>query len=450
MRTYNKRIGFLVSYQTLIPHGGIGQFTLSFVRMMHNRNIKVDLITDKLPDDTDFINELKSLGASIITPSISLPYSKHSAIFMYGDSFCYERMINFRNSLLAALEKNLYDMLICNTYETVQVASTMGLEECIQILAYTHLESQIFTNTSNPFLHNVNVMMRKQLELDGITVGTQSSFNARNIEGSIELPIPFTEPDLLIEHHKPREGVLFIGRWEEGKNPDLYIDLIKQTNLPAKIMTNSNGAKKFEKAFEKMGYSNYVIKTEIIGKEKVDFITSAKVAFNPSTIESFGIAFWEQTAQLPTLALEGMRWLNNFDPRFHFTTTKKKMAEDCLSLYKRFETAKDWYDVKSIEWIKQNDDECFLKWFRAMNDFPVKQSRIDTAAICKEKTVKYVDFIKGLERNTVCIDDFKSVLSNRHKFRVIYTDQDTYLTKDPNFVPESDEHIGTSLFEGFY
>jgi hypothetical protein len=48
----------------------------------------------------------------------------------------------------------------------------------------------------------------------------------------------------------------------------------------------------------------------------------------------------------------------------------------------------------------------------------------------------------------VCIDDIRSVLTNRHKFRVIYTEKDTYLTKDPSFEPK-EETQGLGLFEGF-
>ena len=149
MRTYDKRIGFLVSYQTLVPHGGIGQFAKSFCELMDSHNIKVDIITDKEPSDSTFV---KTLKANIIAPLESLKYTDHSSIFMYGDTFCYERMANFRNAIVEALEHNIYDAFICNTYETVQVASTMGLEDCIQMIAYTHLESQIFKDTSKDLL----------------------------------------------------------------------------------------------------------------------------------------------------------------------------------------------------------------------------------------------------------------------------------------------------------
>ena len=265
MRTYDKRIGFLVSSQTLIPHGGIGQFAKSFCELMDEHNIKVDIITDKNPNriDSEFV---KSLKANIIYPDDPIgkeadiakntksDYGQHSAIFMYGDTFCYERMANFRNSIIKALSCNLYDALICNTYETVQVASTMGLEDCIQIIAYTHLESQIFKDTKNPFLFNTNVMMRQQLSTTNIDIGTQSKFNQLHLdESSYHLPIPITERGLLEEHHKQREGILFVGRWEEGKNPELFLDLIEQTKLPAKVMTSANGAKKFEDKLKKIG-----------------------------------------------------------------------------------------------------------------------------------------------------------------------------------------------------
>ena len=443
MRTYDKRIGFLVSYQTLIPHGGIGQFAKSFCELMDSHNIKVDIITDKEPKDNDFV---KSLKANIIYPKESLPYTMHSGIFMYGDTFCYERMANFRNAIVEALEHNLYDAFICNTYETVQVASTMGLEDCIQIIAYTHLESQIFKDTKNPFLHNTNELMRQQLSTSGIYVGTQSKYNWLNLdESSYHLPIPITERGLLEEHHKPREGVLFVGRWEEGKNPELFCDLIEQTKLPAKVMTSANGAKKFEERLKKIGVP-YEIRTGIIGQEKVDFITSARVAFNPSIVESYGMAFYEQTTQLPTFCLENQRWTNNFKGQFFFETNKKNMAVDVKGAYDTFSTAKEWYSHGALLHTMQLEENVFHKWNECFNDFTPKQSNSNTAKILENTTVKHSEYIKDLGRNLICIDDIRSVLTNQHKYRIIYTDNDTYLTKDPNFEP-IEEEVGLGLFD---
>ncbi len=442
MRTYDKRIGFLVSYQTLIPHGGIGQFTKSFCELMDSHNIKVDIITDKEPKDNEFVSSLK---ANIIAPTESLPYTTHSGIFMYGDTFCYERMANFRNSIIKALEHNLYDAFVCNTYETIQVASTMGLEDCIQMIAYTHLESQIFKDTKNPFLNATNEMMRKQLEMNGIIVGTQSVFNLLNVDGAAyHLPIPITEKGLLEEHHKPREGILFVGRWEEGKNPELFIDLIEQTKLPAKVMTSANGAKKFDDRLKKISVP-YEIKVGIIGQEKVDFMTSARVAFNPSTVESYGMAFYEQHIQMPTVVLENQRWTNNFDSHHFFTVNKKNMASKVTELYNNVPDAKTWYANGILEKYRATESQVFHKWNTCFNTFEPKQSNSNTAKILENQTIKYSDFIEDLGRSTICIDDCRSALTNKHKYRIIYTDNDTYLTKDPSFEP-IEEETGVNLF----
>ena len=444
MRLYEKRIGFIVSYQTLIPHGGIGQFAKSFCELMDEHNIKVDIITDKEPQDNEFV---KSLKANVIAPLEPLRYTDHSNIFMYGDTFCYERMANFRNAIVEALEHNLYDAFICNTYESVQVASTMGLEDCIQIIAYTHLESQIFKDTKNPFLYNTNVLMRQQLGTSGIYVGTQSKFNQLNLdESSYHLPIPITERGLLEEHHKPREGVLFVGRWEEGKNPELFIDLIEQTKLPAKVMTSPNGVKKFEERLKKIG-ATYDVRASIVGQEKVDFITSARVAFNPSIVESYGMAFYEQMIQMPTVVLENQRWTQNFDSRHFFTVNKKNMAKTVLDLYNNVPDAKTWYANDILEAYRNREKDVFHKWNECFNDFVGKKSNNNTAQICNFGTVQYKDYIKALNRNLICIDDARSVFTNKHKFTVIYTDDNTYLTKDPTFMPVEIEE-STNLFEG--
>ena len=442
MRTYNKRIGFIVSSQTLIPHGGIGQFAKSFCELMDEHNIKVDIICDKEPKDNDFI---KSLNTNVIFPTTIYSYTNHSNIFMYGDTFCYERMANLRNAIIKALESNLYDAFICNTYESIQVASSMGLEDVIQIIAYTHLESQIFIDTKNPFLHNTNVMMRQQLETHGIYAGTQSKFNQISIDnGAWHLPIPITERGLLEEHHKQREGVLFIGRWEEGKNPELFIDLIEQTKLPAKVMTSPNGVKKFEDRLKKIGVQ-YDIRASIIGQEKVDFITSARVAFNPSTVESYGMAFYEQHIQLPTVVLDGQRWTNNFDSNHYHVVTKKNMANVVKSLYDSYPTASDYYKNGNLSKHIAIENDVFHKWNKCFNDFIAKQSNNNTAKICNFNTVEVNEYISALNRNIICIDDIRSVLTNKHKFRVIYTDNSTWLTKDPTFEPNTQEE---NLFEG--
>jgi hypothetical protein len=289
--------------------------------------------------------------------------------------------------------------------------------------------------------------MRQQLGTSGIYVGTQSKFNQLNLdESAYHLPIPITERGLLEEHHKPREGVLFVGRWEEGKNPELFIDLIEQTKLPAKVMTSPNGVKKFEDRLKKIGVP-YDVRASIVGQEKVDFITSCRVAFNPSTVESYGMAFYEQHIQLPTVVLENQRWTKNFDSHHFFTVNKKNMAKVVTDLYNNVVDAKAWYDNGILNRYREIENSIFHKWNECFNAFEGKKSNTNTAQICNFGTVKYQDFIQALNRKIICIDDVRSVLTNKHKFDVIYTDDDTYLTKDPTFQPIVVEEA-SNLFEG--
>jgi hypothetical protein len=86
------------------------------------------------------------------------------------------------------------------------------------------------------------------------------------------------------------------------------------------------------------------------------------------------------------------------------------------------------------------DSLVFHKWNDCFNQFTSKQSKSSTAGICKTitpttPTIKYANFITSLQRRIICIDDARSVFTNKHKYRIIYTDDDTYLTLDPAFLP---------------
>jgi hypothetical protein len=123
------------------------------------------------------------------------------------------------------------------------------------------------------------------------------------------------------------------------------------------------------------------------------------------------------------------------------------MAEDVKAVYDQYPTARTWYNAyDSVNHFKLHEDAVFHKWHHCFNEFDPRKSNITTAKICGETTVKYADFITDLQRRVVCIDDIKSVLSNRHRFRIIYTDKDTWLTKDPSFEPK-EEVTGIGLFE---
>jgi len=304
----------------------------------------------------------------------------------------------------------------------------------------------------NEFTESFNEVFNALMHVKGITIGTQTERNknelhAQGFSNAYELPIPMTEKSLLEQHDNPREGVLWIGRWEPRKNPEEFIRVIKETGLPAKVITNTNGARKFEEALKAIG-AKYEIKIGIYGKEKVDFITSARVAYNPAIRESFGLAFYECMGQLPTVAIEGMSWLKNFSKQYYFSDEKKNIPALVLKLYNDFADAKTWYSKNPLAYIKIEHAMGIQSWINIFNSFVPVESNSDRATINEYDNINYSDFIIKLNRKDLAVDDVRSVLTNKTKFNIIYTDENTYLSKDPNFVPKEDKaHTLESLFE---
>jgi Holliday junction resolvase len=95
----------------------------------------------------------------------------------------------------------------------------------------------------------------------------------------------------------------------------------------------------------------------------------------------------------------------------------------------------------ALKYTQQIESNVFHKWNTCFNEFECKKSNSSTAKICEETTTKLVEFNAQLGRRLLCIDDIKSVLTNKHKFRIIYTDSDTYLTDVHMFEPEEGESL---------
>lgn len=452
MKTYKKRIAFCISDQHLVIHGGIGQFAKGFVEMADRLDWKVDLILDKSPTNP-MSKVLEDLGANIIVPPSSISYSGHTGTFAFSDSINFEKIINFRNALMEAFHTNLYDMIICNSKEDMPAVLAFDLNPYIPVVFYTHEESMVFRDNRHfkgVFLESCNEFFNELMTLESINVGTQSERNKKELDyhggkNIFTLPMPMTERDLLVENYGEREGVLFIGRWEERKNPEAYLKVIKETGLPAKIITNSNGEKKFKTKLTELGITNYQIKAGVVGKEKADFIKSAKVYFNPSIRESYCFTFFECLGHMPCVVLDKADWTENFNSKYYQKVSMSEVAEAIKTAYKM--TAKGWYEYGALQYIKGLDFKISDYWKTFLENFTSSvKSKSDTAKINQYETVKFSKYIRDLERTHLAIDDIKSVLTNRHKYNIIYTDKETYLTKDKSFIPQEETNTLESLF----
>lgn len=450
MKIYSKRIAFMISDQHFIPHGGIGSFCKSFTEMCGRIGWKVDVILDKSPTGS-FSEVIEGAGANLIWPLEPLRYNNHTATFAFSDTINFEKIINFRTALLEAFEENIYDMIVCNTQEAMTAAYAMTVNKYIPVVFYTHLHSMIFRESqgSDVFLDSYHNFYNKHMEFTDIIIGTQSQKNIDELtkygaKNCKMLPMPMSERGLLEPNLNARKGVLFIGRWEEGKNPEAYIKVMKEAQLPCKVMTNSNGQKKFEKAFEEAGITDYEIKAGITGQEKVDFIRSSSVFFMPSLRENYPFAFLECLGHMPCVVLNTQDWSDNFDSKYFIKTSINNASVAIKSEYNV--TPQEHYETGALKYVQWLDQAVAQDWIKFLDDFMGKRSNNNQAKVNTYETVKYSDYIKDLDRKHLAREDFESVLSNRHKFcNIIYTDDNTYLSKDPTFRPE-EETTGVSLF----
>jgi|688.fasta_scaffold60129_7 glycosyltransferase involved in cell wall biosynthesis len=445
MKTYSKRIAFCISDQHLVPHGGIGQFAKGFTEMAKDLNWKVDLILDKASSN-DFGALVESLGANIITSDAPMSYKNHTGTFAFTDSINFEKMLNFRNAIMKAFNTNLYDMIVCNSLEAMPAALSFDLNKYIPVVFYTHEESMVFRDTrkfKGVFSESCNEFFNNLMNLENCYIGTQSDRNVNEISGNgginvKKLPMPMSERGLLVENNGTREGVLYIGRWEDRKNPEAFLKIIKETGLPAKIITNSNGKKKFEARLAELEITNYEIKSGVVGDEKVDFIKSAKVHFNPSLRENYPFTFFECLGHMPCVVIDKSEWVTNFDKKYYIRKPVSEAGEAIKAVYGM--KPEKWYGNGALQYIKDLDSGTAKYWKDFVESYtPSVTSKSDSAKINEYSEIKYIDFVRILNRSFLAIDDVKSVLTNKSKYNIIYTDKDTYLAKDPTFVPSEKE-----------
>ena len=159
------------------------------------------------------------------------------------------------------------------------------------------------------------------------------------------LPMPLPDLELLEPYEGKQEGVLFIGRHEPRKNPKLFAKAVAEAGLPAKVLTNKRGMKKFEKTLAEAGVESFDIRYELTGSQKTDFIKSARIAFHPANLESYGFSAMETLAAgLPTVLIEEYRWWRAFEHAGVITAPKDGIVQTLADLHHSpdFQSKFDW------------------------------------------------------------------------------------------------------------
>jgi hypothetical protein len=145
---------------------------------------------------------------------------------------------------------------------------------------------------------------------------------------------------------------------------------------------------------------------------------------------------------MPCVVLDNQDWSDNFNAKYFHKVNIKDAGKTIVDIYC------DLQSEKALEYVRKLDDEVAEGWVKFLDEFAGKRSNTKAAKINTYDTVKYRDYIKDLNRTHLAREDFESVLANKYKFlNVCYTDNDTYLSKDPTYKP-IEEETALSLFEG--
>lgn len=426
MRT--RRILFVISSQHVKVGGGIGQF----LRCLQDWQEELDAYIDVCVDKALTRDQLAFVQGLVIAPKESISYADHRDTFTFNESLNFEMVVNFRNSIMQAFSKNLYTHVVLNTPEANFAVNALGLNT--NVVAYTHQESYTLPapkHRRNPtFSPEFCEMIRY---LGGIDIACQSQHISDCIHAfspnTKTHVIPFLFPKYEVEvPAKQGEGVLFIGRWEERKKPKIFLEVLKETGLKGKVMTNRKGADKFAKAAVEYGV-DLDIKFEITGKEKTDFMNSARVAFLPYLIECCPFSVFESMTRMPTVILSDNHWNQSFTDEQVIRTTRRNAAET-------IQKAHAGEITRELTRYADLNQVAFSAWDRWMID---TEQRTDSSADWDNGIMKMVS--DGTQRKSV--DIFTKTIYNITSLNQLLT---TLKCKDIN-VRFTDKHTLISTGE---
>ena len=299
-------------------NSGIFTGIMGWIDYFQSENIGVDIITLNPK-----INAICYDKVNVYYPDTILSSGKHYVLYQFEDAFNFEWCLNFRDAIVRALSNHIYDVLICNEPESFFVCHQMGLSKYIKIVYYCHESGAFFRNNGTDFAYKqsyfelIDIIPNFEDTYFGVPSRlAKNDFNKGN--NVMVLPYPCSQELLQFDLPDKQEGVLINGSIQDRKNFKLYVNTLARirekygVELLAKVLTDGNHIDKAAKIFDDFGYTNYLIKGELTGKPKYNFISSAKLGFYPSKQESFGLACFESLRFHRTVLFGENSWSNVF------------------------------------------------------------------------------------------------------------------------------------------
>lgn len=434
----NKRIAVVMTTQHFIAHGGVGQFVKGFHDLAAQHGCIVDLILDSNPKTNAFFTP----NGRIFHPRSLTSLKDHRDVFAFKDSMRLETTTNLRNSLMVALNTVIYDMIVLQSPEALLAGEILGLQSKIPVVFYTHLENIIYPAMKTPtFSPQYLDMTRCLMRMKDLIVGTQSKVNQDALVDldihSTVLPMPIPEQDLLIRvDDSKKEGLLFIGRWEERKNPSEFVRVAAKTGLPVKVMTAPNHIEKAKEDLKAAGVTDMDVRGGITGKEKVDFIRSAKINYVPSHRESFCFALFEGLGHCHSIVLEKNDWWGHYRREdLNIAKNTDDAVRMALELYGQ--PVPD----SQMEFVQAYQDTAWKGWSDLLEEERTgRDSKRSEFYKTADGGIYFSDFINRLGRSGLAsIEDVAAAYNSFDVTNRVQTSDDTWAYLDPSHSKPDDK-----------
>ena len=341
MLTPTYRIAILIAKNNFV-YRGVGAYAKSIIDWALSENYHIDVISDYDPRDNGLFDQYRG-KVQWICPVAPINDPVYKELSSFSKPFDTTLSLNFRNALFKALKHHTYNLIITNVGEALHAVTSLGVHKYCTVLHPTHHESEAGLIVRHDiFSPGVSEQYRALCSLPDVMLACQSEWIQQSCQQKyaakehqcLFVPPLLTEPGLLNFDTRPVEqwGVGFIGPWEPRKNPEAYLNLLKQTKLPAVVLVPSeSSAKKFKEKLTDAGIEHkiHVGKT---GEQKVAIIQSMAAAFHPATSETFGLGALETAHACPTLLLEKNTWSFAHE-EYAILTTEQYMAKKLLEVY---------------------------------------------------------------------------------------------------------------------
>lgn len=447
MKTYKKRIAILWTSYSMKDNNGVYHFVRSFLKIAQANNWKVDILFDKESSikGKNSYSEMKGLGARLLFPSSTIE-DKIQQYYSFTVGVSAIELANLQACLLESLQKNLYDLIICEPMFVNMVPQLSSLN--IPVLWYTHPPGSITGNYndghSNESLFNY---------LDSISknciVGTQTEYNRSVLEkrgiNATVLPLPFPDLEIFTQVSIPKKGILFCGTTEDRKQFKKFFDLIVKTKLPAKIMTSEKSGSKMLKMLNDAGITDVEVRSHILGEEKRDFFASSKIFFTPSYSESFGYALAEAIPHCHAVAFD-YDWTSNFNKKFCHIIPQTNYIDYIKNLYE----ADLAITEGSLGYIESMHKKAQSAWADFINN---SLTSAKTKTFYKGFAETHVNFWLSdlprlIKRPILTLDEINPLADRLFGGRLsaTYTDDETWISLDNTPPIEKEVDSFTNLF----